>query len=219
MALPQPPPLGQLIFEAARQYAMQLMLMASTWHRTVEEIEEEFTIIQRAQQDPRHFGPIYERYYDQIFIFINKRVINEELTADLAALTFYNCLKNLGRFEYRKVPFSAWLYRIASNEINMFFRKQKKLQRAVSIDDHHIHLLAEELETGEDYDPQELVIQLLEGLDTEDLQFLELRFFEGRSFREVGQILDLTEGNAKVRTYRILKRMKKKAEKLLRDRQ
>lgn len=217
MALPAKIPLAQLVYEAARQYAMQLMLMASTWHRSVEEIEEEFTIIQKAQEDPRYFAPIYERYYEQIFLFINKRVINEELTAELTSLTFYSCLKNLRRFEYRKVPFSAWLYRIASNEINMFFRKQKKLHRAVSLDDHKIHILAEALETGEDYDPQELVIRLLEGMNQEDIQFIELRFFEGRSFREVGQILNLTEGNAKVKTYRILKRLKKRAEKLLKE--
>lgn len=198
-----------------REYLMQAWLLASSYHRSIEEIEAEFALILQAQQDPRHFGPIYERYYEQIFIFINKRVINEELTAELTALTFYQCLKNLKRFEYRKVPFSAWLYRIASNEVNMFFRKQKHLQRSVSLQDYHIDLLSEELETDTGMDKQQLVITLLEGLDPADLQFLELRFFEERSFREVGQILNVSEGNAKVKTYRILDKMKKRAAELL----
>ena len=205
----------QHFVQPLRQQVLQLWLMASAFHRTVEEIEEEFAIILKAQKNPEHFGPIYERYYDQIFIFINKRVINEELTAELTALTFYQCLKNLKKFEFRKVPFSAWLYRIASNEVNMFFRKQKKLQRSVSIQDYHIDMLAEELNTEEGIDKQALVVKLLESLQPEELQFLELRFFEGRSFREVGQILDMTEGNAKVKTYRILKKMKTRAEQLM----
>ena len=203
----------------ARAYLWQAWLQASSFHRTVEEIEAEFTIIQQAQRDPQHFGPIYERYYDQIFIFINKRVVNEELTAELTATTFYQCLKNLKRFEYRKVPFSAWLYRIASNEVNMFFRKQKNVQRSVSLQDYHIDQLWEELEAGESVDRQQLVVSLLESLSPEDLQFLELRFFEERSFREVGQILNISEGNAKVKTYRILDKMKKTAVVLLNQEQ
>jgi RNA polymerase sigma-70 factor (ECF subfamily) len=40
------------------------------------------------------------------------------------------------------------------------------------------------------------------------LQLIEMRFFEKRSFREMGEILDLTENNAKVKTFRALVKLK-----------
>ncbi len=187
-----------------------LRTSSSTYHRTLDDIQEEFEVIQAAQADPRMFAPIYERYFDQIFIFINRRVDHEDATAELTSRTFYNCLKNLKKFKYREVPFSAWLYRIASNEVNQYFRKQKQLQRSVSLQDHHIDQLFEEMETGiEQADKEAKITLLLEQLTSEEVQFLELRFFENRSFREVGFILGLSEVNAKVKTYRLLKKMKK----------
>ena len=42
-----------------------------------------------------------------------------------------------------------------------------------------------------------------------DLEIVELRFFEKRPFAEIANILDITESNAKVRTYRVLERLKK----------
>ena len=65
----------------------------------------------------------------------------------------------------------------------------------------------------DEQDTEGLRQQLLATLDTlkeGDLQLIELRFFEQRSFREVAEITGITENNAKVRTYRILERMKKK---------
>jgi len=189
-----------------------LLKASSTYHRTIDDIKEEFALIQQAQQNPKRFAPIYERYFDQIYIFINRRVDDEEATAELTSRTFFNCLNNLKKFRYREVPFSAWLYRIASNEVNQYFRKQKQMLRSVSLQEHHIDQLFEEMEASfEQTDKDALITQLLQQLTTDEVQFLELRFFENRSFREVGFILGLTEVNAKVKTYRLLKKMKKLA--------
>ena len=46
-------------------------------------------------------------------------------------------------------------------------------------------------------------------LDEDDLQLVEMRFFEKRAFKEIGEILEITENNAKVRLYRVLERLKK----------
>ena len=51
---------------------------------------------------------------------------------------------------------------------------------------------------------------LLDGLKPQDLELIELRFFESKSFKDIGFILGITENNAKTRTYRILKRIKKR---------
>ena len=61
------------------------------------------------------------------------------------------------------------------------------------------------------------LIQLLDDLKETDLQLIELRFFEQRPFKEIAEILDITESNAKVKTYRILERLKKKLTKTMRN--
>ena len=187
---------------------------SSRYHQTQEEMETEYEVIVKCQKNPRYFAPIYERYYDSIFIFVNRRLDNEEATADVTSIVFHKCLENIKKFKFQGVPFSAWLFRIAISEVNQFFRRQKKHNRAVSITDYHISILFDEMESSPQRDKHQVITTLLERISPEEIQFLELRFFEGHSFREVGYLLGLTEVNAKIKTYRILKKLKKIADEL-----
>lgn len=181
----------------------------SAYHKTKDEILAEYEIIKRSQKNPEHFAPLYKKYYDHIFLFTYKRVDQEEATAEITSRVFLKCLKNIGKYKYQGVPFSAWLYKIAVNEINLFFRQQTKFERVVSLDSHHLQHLFEEIDYSElQIDPEVLVSVLLEQLDTMEIQFIELRFFENRSFKEIGYLLGTTEVNAKIKTYRILKKLK-----------
>lgn len=203
----------RLLQQHLQELLQQVRVWMSAYHQTKEQMEAEYAVILKSQKNPRYFGPVYERYYDSIFIFINRRLDDEEASADVTSIVFYKCLENIKKFKFQGVPFSAWLFRIALNEINQFFRKQKKHDRAVSIKDHHINELFEEMEENPE-DKHQLIAKLLGSLSPEDLQFLELRFFEGHSFREMGYLLGLTEVNAKIKTYRILKKMKAQAQDL-----
>ncbi len=186
------------------------LLKASSYHKTEEEMKAEYQVIVKAQQDPRHFAPIYERYYDAIFVYVNRRVGNYDITAEITSRCFYKCLQNLKKYKYQGVPFSAWLYRIAINEINQFFRQQHTMERSVALTDDHVDLLIEELDRKEpEIDRHVLISVLLEQLNPQEIQFLELRFFENRSFKEMGYLLGLTEINAKIKTYRIIKKLQK----------
>ena len=185
------------------------------YHQTEEVISEELRIIRLSQEDPNNFAPIYLKYHDQIFLFINKRIDNLDLTADLTSRVFLKCLNNLPKFKFQGVPFSAWLYRIAINEINGFFRSKKNFTRTVSINDFQIETLMSEIDYSEPLlDSHILVPILLEQLNENEIQFIELRFFENRSFKEIGFLLGLTEVNAKIKTYRVLKKLKKLSEKI-----
>ena len=84
-----------------------------------------------------------------------------------------------------------------------------------SLEDKHVDQLIGELEYSEPkLDPNTLVTKLLETLNPDELQLLELRFFEGCSFKEVGYLTGNTEVNAKVKTYRILNRLKERVKKI-----
>jgi len=74
---------------------------------------DERLLIEAAQQDPRRFGELYERNIDRVYAFVARRAGDREEAEDLTAEVFHHALANLGRFEWRGVPFVAWLLQIA----------------------------------------------------------------------------------------------------------
>jgi RNA polymerase sigma-70 factor (ECF subfamily) len=176
------------------------------------DMDAEWKIIQAAQKNPAGFRPLYEKYYVSIFRFVLKRAGEENIAADISSQVFLKAMNKLPKYEYRGLPFSAWLYRIASNEVTQYFRKSSK-SRVISINDATMPELVTE-EYSDDTEQQRTVLkQMLSELKDDDLIMVELRFFEQRSFKEIAGILNMTESNAKVKTYRIIERMKKKARK------
>ncbi|WP_338790768.1 sigma-70 family RNA polymerase sigma factor [Bernardetia sp. MNP-M8] len=163
-----------------------------------------------AQKDSKNFRFLYEANYEAIFRFLYRKANDEALAADLTSQTFIKALQNIQKFEYKGVPFSAWLYRIASNEFLKYYRKQKKMP-VYSLEEETAKKLTNFSEELADERQQERIDQLkkvLEKLKTKDMQMIELRFFEDKSFKEIAFILETTESAAKMRTYRILEKIK-----------
>ena len=172
-------------------------------------VVDEEVILRRSQADPEVFRLMYEKYYKKLFLFILHRTGEKETTADLTQQVFLKALTGLGKFQFRGLPFSAWLYRIAINECNDFFRKTRRT-RWVVLEETSVEAFYEELTAGNTNDElHKKLPAILQQLVPEHLQLIELRFFEGRSFKEVSEILGITESHAKVKTYRVLKKMKK----------
>jgi RNA polymerase sigma-70 factor (ECF subfamily) len=72
----------------------------------------------------------------------------------------------------------------------------------------HLFEIAEELEEDSSDANKKQMFACLSQLKENEIQLIELRFFEKRSFREMGEILELTENNAKVKTFRALEKLK-----------
>lgn len=172
------------------------------------ELEKERVILERSKRDPRAFGELYEKYFDRIFNFVYRQTDDEELAGDLSSQTFINALNNLSRYEFRGVPFSAWLYRIARNEINKHYRKNKR-KNVFSIEELKVRELIERSDEAWDEELIQKLINFMKDLPTDMLQVLELRFFEDKDFKEIAFILDITESGAKMRTYRALDKLRK----------
>jgi RNA polymerase sigma-70 factor (ECF subfamily) len=169
--------------------------------------EDELALIERAKKNPAHFAPLYKKYHEAIFRYIFKRVDEEEAAYDITSCVFVKAIVNLPRYEYRGIPFSSWLFRIAKSELYQSFR-DKKNQRTISIDSIQIGRVLEEFNLDEAEHKREVLLKVLPMLKEKPLQLIEMRFFERRSFREIGEILDLTENNAKVKTFRALIKLK-----------
>lgn len=162
--------------------------------------------IEEAQKDPRFFEPLYKKYYERILRFVYKRMESLDDTREITSTVFTKALMNIKKFRHRGFPFSSWLYRIALNEIAQFYRDANKM-RVISIDAYGITRVADETgKNGEHLSP--VLAKAMQHLNEEEVLLLELRFFEDKAFAEVGSILNITENNAKVKTYRVLDKLR-----------
>lgn len=165
-------------------------------------------LIHQSQVNLEAFRVLYEKYFKRIFLFVHHRIGDKTLTADITSQVFLKALLGLAKFQFRGLPFSAWLFRIAVNECHDFFRKSKRY-RMVAIEDEGVERLHEEMMgNAEIEDLHAKLPRILQALEEDELMIIELRFFEKRPFKEIADILGITENYAKVRTYRILEKMK-----------
>lgn len=179
----------------------------SKYHVNQERLEEERKMLEEAKSDPRAFEPLYRRYFEGIFRFVYQRMDDVDTAKDLTQQVFIKALEKLDRYEDRGLPFSSWLYRIAFNELNQHFRENSK-DRCLNLESAGVEEIMEEMNEDR-YEPYiEKLVEVMQQLGSENQALIEMRFFEHRSFREIADILGLTENNAKVRMYRLLEKMK-----------
>ncbi|HZB97154.1 MAG TPA: sigma-70 family RNA polymerase sigma factor [Candidatus Sulfotelmatobacter sp.] len=170
------------------------------------ELEAERRQIQAAQRDRAEFARLYERYVDRIFAYVYTLTRNRELAEDVTAATFARAIEELPRFEWRGVPYSAWLYRVASN---LVARERRRPRWAELEPDAVIDAIdpAEEVERkSRDQEIREQVALL----PADQRQAVMLRFGGGLSNREIGEIMGRSEGAIKLLTFRALTSLRKK---------
>ena len=169
----------------------------NSFRRTVsaEAMQSEWTEIQAAQADPAMFRPLYNRYFEQIFNFVYKRTLNEELCSDIVSQVFLKAMQRLDGYTFQGVPFSAWLFRIATNNTIDFIRKKKldtfSLNTSLKNDDgDNVNIDLED----KNLDPQEeaIKVQKIElvhlfvgKLPPKYQRLVRLRYFEELSYDEI----------------------------------
>src|SRR3712207_5367797 len=95
-------------------------------------VPDEGALVAAAQRDPRDFGPLYELYVDRIYRYAYRRVGTHHEAEDITAQTFQQALQALPNYQWRGLPFGAWLFRIAGNIIN---RRGRTSGREVAVED------------------------------------------------------------------------------------
>lgn len=185
------------------------MLSNQSYHIPEAVMDDERKILEASKKNPERFGTLYERYHEKIFRFIYKRVADKEAAFDITAQVFLNALINLKTYEYKGVPFVSWLYRIACNETIKACKQNEKL-RAVHVRSEDFVDLLQDLQEENKEEYYARITQAMEVLNEEELQLIEMRYFENRPFKEIGEIAGVTENNAKVKLYRVIEKLKKK---------
>lgn len=86
---------------------------------------EEAALIERAKVEPEVFGELYDRYCDQIYRFVYRRLHHREAAEDVTAEVFFKALRALDSYRPALAPFPAWLYRIAANAVTDHLRLRR----------------------------------------------------------------------------------------------
>jgi RNA polymerase sigma-70 factor (ECF subfamily) len=183
------------------------MTEQSRFHQHKEQIDAEQVEILSAQADARYFEPLYLRYYPRILAFVYLRLDSKETARDICAQVFCTALDKLSQYKNKGLPFSAWLFRIALNELNQYYRKSR-VRRTINIDDAGEQALRDELPPVSTANLDKLLFAALQALEEDEVNLIEMRYFEKRSFKELCEINGLGESALKMRVYRLLEKLK-----------
>ena len=164
--------------------------------------EDERALIEAVQADPARFVEVYDRYVDRVYAYVSRRAGSRAVAEDITSEVFQQALANLPRFEWRGVPFAAWLYRIAANAVADDWRRQGRESHEPPPDlpDERVH---EELER------RISLFQLVDRLPDLQRRVIEMRFVEDKSVRDIAATLDRTEGAVKQLQLRALENLRK----------
>ena len=86
----------------------------------------ELELLHKIKENPNTFSEVFKLYYKPIFGYILRSTGEFDDTADIAADTFYKAFTHIDTFSYNGISIKIWLYRIATNEVNQFFRFSHK---------------------------------------------------------------------------------------------
>jgi DNA-directed RNA polymerase specialized sigma24 family protein len=84
---------------------------------------DEQLLVEAAQKGPARSADLYDRHFERVYAHIARRAQSREETQDLTSEVFHQALANIRQFEWRGVPFAAWLYRIAANALADHWRR------------------------------------------------------------------------------------------------
>src|SRR5215468_2015516 len=146
-------------------------------------MEQERLLIEAAQKDPSRFAELYESNFGRVYAFIVRRVQDRHEAEDLTAEVFHHALSNLSRFEWRGVPFSIWLFRIAANAIADRWRESSR-QRPEPISDDDL-----DQSSWREIERRAALFQLVNRLPDDQRSVIIKRFVEQKSIRDIASEL------------------------------
>jgi len=162
----------------------------------------------------KDFTYIFETYYKRVYNYIYYRVNCHHTAEDLVSQVFEKVMLKIDTYSKDKSPFEVWLFAIARNTINDYFRSSKK-HKFLSIDT--IKELVSKKKTPEDiveiYETNDELLKALKILDIREQNIVALKFGAELKNVEIAEMLNLTESNVGVILYRTVKRLKKELER------
>ena len=166
----------------------------------------ECELIRRATEgDSDAFGKLYEKYVGKIYNYLYYKTSSQNQAEDLTSKVFLKALNHIEDYEDRGHPLSAWLYRIAHNLVVNWYRDKDKIEKSSLENEYPVPAthdrVEEQLQVSES---KKDLLDIVRELPEDRQQVLILKFVEGLTNREIGEIMGRTEGAIKALYHRTL---------------
>ena len=175
-------------------------------------IDNELKIIDNIQKKRSREASniIIKTYYKEIYMYIYKQLSDKELSLDITQEVFINMIKSIDTYNKKKCSFRTWLYKIASNKIIDYYRSKsyKQLMKLQSIDEIDIK---SELSIEDDFIKEERIKEILNivnRFESNLQQIFRLKIFSDMTFKDIGNLLELSESTVKTKYYSLMKKIK-----------
>ena len=161
------------------------------------------------------FEEMYTDNKKLVFTFILDYVKEADIIEDIASTVWLKIVKKGASFlEIDKKAIKYYLRAVVKTTVSDYFRiKKKEDDTVVMLQDSYESNDSNNDESLFDEDIRDNLTKAIETLSEEEKLLITLRFYEKLSAREVGKILNIEEGNVRVRQLRILKKLKKHLKK------
>ena len=159
-------------------------------------MQDEKELVERARhRDQEAFAQLYEKHFDKIYRYVRLKIGNETEAEDMTQQVFLNALQSISSFKWKGVPFSAWLFRIAHNQVVDYFRKTKStavpLDESLAKDDNNPQLIVEQK-----LDIEQLLLATKQ-LTEAQREVISLRFAGELPIAQVAKAMDKSQGAVK----------------------
>ena len=173
-------------------------------NETMSPATDDQALVEAAQRDPARFDELYERNFHRVYAYIARKVGNRHQAEDLTAEVFREALAGIRKFEWRGVPFAAWLSKIASRAVaDHWQRAGRESGNPAGGPDR---TAPEEIERSA------MLYQLVDRLPEAQFRVIHMRFVEQKSIREIASELGRSEGAVKQLQLRAIENLRAQME-------
>ena len=162
--------------------------------------------VEAAQKDPARFAELYEKNFERVYAFVARRVRDRNEAEDVTSEVLHQALANLPRFQWRGVPFAAWLFKIAANSI-IDRSKQAARERELP-EGFELPAEVSTQKIEDEIEQRARLFKLVNLLPEDQRRVIGMRFAEEKSIREIASEIGRSEGAVKQLQFRALQNLR-----------
>ena len=166
-------------------------------------LDEDDLLAVAAGVDPQAAARLYDKYYGRIFGYLYRSTLDQTLAEDLTSNVFLAAFRRLRRLHWRPIRFQAWLYRIATNEMRMHYRKAKRLRAfRTEVGGREMEVSPPASDMSVASEEYRLLHEALLRPKPKYRTAIVLRYFEGKTMADISEITGRKEGTLRCQLHR-----------------
>lgn len=156
-----------------------------------------------------NFEEVYDKHFARIYNYIRYRVLARDAADDLVSAVFEKVLDKFDSFDEAKAPLEPWLFAIARNTLNDYYRR-RKVRGWFSITDREEDIASgESVEaSAERSEENAQLLAALKGLSEQERELIAMKFTLDQTNRDIAAQTGLGESNVGVILFRAMKKLK-----------